>query len=140
MVRNRLYTEYFSSISSLTEKLNNALDNLPCAKETMEEREIRYALQAAAEKLSNAKYVIEHFLKPTNEGYLKINSHGRFELDEHEFTCGSPIEVYLQEDIEADIEEGWYSGRVEHSSDKGYCFYGPGKPPLHEGMRVRTRE
>lgn len=147
MIRNRLYTKFLSEISSLAEKLDNALDNLPgCDKETMEEEEIRDALYIAAEKLNDAKYAIEHFSKPAEEGYLKENSYGKFEINfakgetSYPLSCGSSLEVYLQENIEAGIEEGWYAGRVEHTGGKGYYFYGPGKPSLYDGMKVRTRE
>lgn len=151
MIRDKLYTKYLSEISSLAQKLDNALDNLPscCDKETMEEEEIRNALYRAAEKLNDAKYAIEHFSKSTEEGYLRENSSGKFEIDyclggtSYPLSCGCSLEVYLQEDPEADIEEGWYSGRVEHSSrdgKSGYYFYGPGKPFLYDGMRVRTRD
>jgi hypothetical protein len=150
MIRNRLYTKFLSEISSLAEKLDNALDNLPdCDKETMEEEEIRDALYRAAEKLNDAKYAIEHFSKPAEEGYLKENSYGKFEINfakggtSYPLSCGSSLEVYLQENIEAGIEEGWHAGRVEHTSrdgKSGYYFYGPGKPFLYDGMRVRTRD
>lgn len=148
MIRDKLYTKYLLDINSLAEKLGDALDNLPscCDKETMEEEGIRNALYIAAEKLNDAKRAIEYYSKPTKEGHLRENSSGKFEIDycnggtSYPLSCGCSLEVYLQEDIEADIEEGWYAGRVEHTGGKGYYFYGPGKPSLYDGMKVRTRE
>jgi hypothetical protein len=143
MIRDRLYTKYLADISYLAEKLDDALDTLPSCpdRETMEEEEIRHALYRAADKLNDAKRAIEYYSSPIKEeGYLTQNSRGRFELNGHEFTSGSKIEVYLNENLENDIEEGWLSGRVEHTGNKGYYFYGPSKPSLYEGMRARTRE
>lgn len=140
MVRNELYTKYSRDISSLEEKLQDALDNLPSCddEETMEETEIRYSLNKAAESLSEAKDAINQFSKPTKEGYLYKNSRGRFELNGDEFCCGYDIEAYINEDPANNIEKGWYAGRVEHDG-KDYYFYGPGKPALYDGMRVRKR-
>lgn len=89
---------------------------------------------------------VEHFSKPTKEGYLRKNSYGKFEIDysrggaSYPLSCGSSLEIYLLEDAETGIEEGWYAGRVEHTGGKGYYFYGPGKPALCDNMRVRTRD
>lgn len=153
MIRDKLYTKHLSEISSLAQKLDNALENLPrLGKETMEEEEVSNALYRAAEKLNDAKYAIEHFSKSTEEGYLKEDLTGRFVIvycnggTSYPLSCGCPLEVYLKEDTEADIEEGWYAGRVEHRISKGYYFHGPsyfngpGKASLYDGMRVRTRE
>lgn len=141
MIRNELYIKYFRDISSLSEKLHEALDSLPSCddEETMEETELRHTLYKAAESLSEAKAAIHHFSKETKEGYLYENSRGRFELHGDEFSCGCDIEVYLNEDPANNIEKGWYAGRVEHTSGKGYYFYGPGKLGLYDGMRVRKR-
>lgn len=57
MIRGKLYTKYLQDISNLAKKLDNALDELPSCSdgETMEEQEIRYALQRVADKLNDAK-------------------------------------------------------------------------------------
>lgn len=150
MIRNQLYTKHLKNISTLAEELNSTLDKLPgCSDdETMEETEIRYALNHAAEKLNDAKIAIEHFSKPAKEGHLRENSSGKFEIDfkkgdsSYPLSCGNDLEVYLEEDPEKNIEAGWYAGRVEHTTmngQTGYYFYGPGKPFLYSGMKARQR-
>ena len=95
------------------------------------------------EALNNTKWTIEYFSKDTKEGYLRKNFQDKFYIefsngeDSYAFGCGNSIEVYLAEDPEKDIDEGWYSGRVEYR-DK-YYFYGPGKPSLYTNMKARIR-
>ena len=145
MIRDSKYTQHLREISALAEKLDNTLDSLPGngSEETMEETEIRHALYRAAEKLNDAKGAIVHFSKNANEGILKENNSGKFEVQynnggsSYPLSCGSSLEVYLEEDSEQEIEAGWYAGRVEHSDR--YYFYGPGKPFLCDGMKARLR-
>lgn len=71
------------------------------------------------------------------EGTLHKNANGRYELDDHEFTSGSSIQIYHQE------SGYWLFGRVEHAAKlSGYYFFSdyPHIPsfPLWEGMRVRV--
>lgn len=71
------------------------------------------------------------------EGTLYKNKYDRYELDNHEFTSGSSIQVYYPE------SGFWLVGRVEHSRKMGgYYFYSdyPDLPsfPLKEGMRARV--
>ncbi|MBN9636897.1 MAG: DUF5348 domain-containing protein, partial [Achromobacter sp.] len=120
MIRSELYTKHLNEISRLVEKLDDTLDRLPCFEdETMEENEIRSAIYRAAEKLNDAKNAIEHFTKPVKEGTLRENDMGKFEIDyinggsSYPLSCGSSLEVYLQEDTEKFIEEGSHPGRVE---------------------------
>lgn len=144
MIRNPLYTKYLYEIEALAKKLDDALDELPgCDDETMEEENIRGALYHAADKLNDAKRAIEYFKRPTEEGYLIQNKNGRFEMNDREFTSGSSIEVYLKKDPKNNIEEGWYSGRVEYThrdNQEGYYFFGANKPFLTEGMKARIRK
>ncbi|AKN32417.1 hypothetical protein Ccar_16750 [Clostridium carboxidivorans P7] len=146
MIRDKLYTKYLSDITSLAEKLDNALNNLPSCSdgETMEESEIRSAIYRAAENLNDAKWAIEHFSKPVKEGRLRKNSYGKFEIDfnqggtSYPLSCGRSIEIYLAADEEIGRDGGWYSGRVEHNN-QGYYFYGQWKTLLYDGMKVRER-
>jgi hypothetical protein len=48
------------------------------------------------------------------EGQLEMNSSGRFELEDHEFTCGDPIEIQF--------DRQWVRGRIEHVQGHGYMF------------------
>ncbi|UZW13229.1 DUF5348 domain-containing protein [Clostridium pasteurianum] len=148
MIKNKLYTKHLAAISILGEKIYDTLDNLPghSGDETMEETEIRYILDSLAEKLTETKIAIEYFSKSVKEGYLRENSDGKFEIDfdcgetSYPLSCGSSLEVYLKKDVEEDIEQRWYVGRVEHTKDKGYYFYGANKPSLYNNMKVRVRE
>lgn len=144
MIRNSMYTKYYSEIRSLAAKLNDLLEELPgCSDdETMEEEAIRGSIYQAADKLNDAKRAMDYFTRPTDEGYLEQNRNGRFEMNDHEFTSGSAIEVYLNEDKENHIKEGWYAGRVEYTrrdDQEGYYFYGANKPFLEYGMKARIR-
>ena len=140
---NQEYKKYYKEISNLAEKLENSLEQLPGEFESMEEREIRYSLESLVNKLQNAKFKMEHFSLSTEEGFLRENENGRFELNDTVFTCGHPIEVYLEKNLEADIEEGWYPGRVEGRFVDGinqYYFFGANKPSLYPGMKARIRK
>ena len=141
MIRNDLYTKYLSEISDLAHKLGEALEKLPDDESgTMEENEIYNALYWAHEKLIDAKRDIQYFSNPnTKDGYLHMNNKSkRFELYSVEFRCGSPIEVYLREEPESNVKEGWHSGRVEARNGE-YYFFGANNPSLYEGMKVRVR-
>lgn len=147
MIRNSLYIKYLDDISRLSDKLRDALDSLPSCSddETMEETEIRHSLDKAAEALNYAKIDIIYFSRPVKQGRLASSSGGKFYVSfneggkSYDLSCSSPIEIYLNGDFAHDIEAGWYAGRVEHNGE-GYYFYGPGKPLLFEGMKVRTRK
>lgn len=113
---------------------------------TMEEKSAYKAIERLLEELENAQGTIEHFSKPVKEGVLMENPQsGKFYIEFNDgstswdFSCGNLIEIYLKEDAENDIEQGWYAGRIEHNG-KGYYFYGPGRPMLYRGMRTRIRE
>lgn len=138
---DQLYTKHLGSISTLADKIKDTLDSIPSNDGTMEEEEIRYALDNALDKLLDAKRAIEYYTKPTKEGVLIENSSGKFQImfDEggksYEFSCSYPIELY--------IDGIWISGHVEHTSinsESGYYFYGANKPFLREGMRARIRD
>lgn len=71
------------------------------------------------------------------EGTLWKNNFGRYEVEDHEFTCNSPIQIFHSE------SGYWLVGRVEHAPKlSGYYFFSeyPDIPsfPLWEGMRVRV--
>lgn len=145
MISNPLYIKHECEIKSLCNKLQDTLDKLPgCSEnETMEETEIRYALQKAADALNDAVRKIEYFQLPVKEGCLEKLNNNKFQLNfydgtlPHTFSCGSSIEIYI-DDPEANIEPGWYAGRVEHNG-QGYYFYEHGKPMLSSGMKARIR-
>lgn len=82
------------------------------------------------------KHRVETLTKTRVEGRIHKANNDRFRLGEHEFTSGSYIEVYSDED-------GWEFGRVEHSQEYGgYYFYnvsGYGGFALRNGMVAAYR-
>ncbi|MCL6557962.1 MAG: DUF5348 domain-containing protein [Firmicutes bacterium] len=60
---------------------------------------------------------------------MATNGRYRLDVNDHEFTCGSPIEIYDYDDF--DEEYRWLFGRVEYADDMGgYYFTGDGKRRL----------
>lgn len=107
-------------------------------------REIEYIL----EMMEDTEKSLEYLSKPTKEGKLIESDGGKFYIvyddgtESYLLSCGNNIEVYLKEDLEEDVEEGWHIGRVEHTTrngQEGYYFYGANKPFLYHGMRARKR-
>ena len=127
-------------IRKLSEKIDKLTDDI--RPESMESKIAFRKLESLAEMLNDTQDYIEHFSKPTKEGYLIKNDRDKFELmvdgkSLREFSCGSSIEIYL----DGDNGEGWYPGRVEHRFQQGYYFYGDDtdKPLLEHGMKARIR-
>lgn len=113
--------------------------------ETLEDKKAYKEIEKVLDCLDDAKDTIIHYNKPIWEGSLMENENGKFSIEfndgssPHALSCGSSLEVYLREDSDEDVDEGWHSGRVE-ANNKGYYFYGANKPMLYQGMRVRIRE
>ena len=84
---------------------------------------------------------IKHLTKPRTEGRLIIGEGGKYRLDtgERVFSCGSSIEVYIEDPRHGSV---WKFGRVEHKEDMGgYYFrsYGGDEYRLSPGMMVAIR-
>ncbi|MCX7843236.1 MAG: DUF5348 domain-containing protein [Clostridia bacterium] len=135
-------------------KLNNQLTNLKAdlqklidtgSTKSFEDKIAYGYIESLFDSVDMAIYKIEHFSKPTIEGTLHENASGKFDLLDRSgkyityFSCGSPIECFIEEDG----EKQWIAGRVEHTTkngNSGYYFYGGDKPFLHNGMRARIRK
>jgi hypothetical protein len=91
-------------------------------------------LERLTELLDEELKEIEHYTRPTREGKLGENDYGKFELGDRTFSCGSPLEVF--------IDGEWWHGRVE-ATDGQYYFYNEQdrdlSPNLYRGMTVRVR-
>lgn len=127
-------------------KLQKLFDN--SSTKGLENQEAYKEIETLLEHLEDAEKSLEYLSKPTKEGRLAKDLGGKFFIayddgtESYNLSCGSTVEVYLQEDLEEDVEEGWHIGRVEHKSkngQEGYYFYGANKPFLYEGMRSRKR-
>jgi hypothetical protein len=127
------YTEARWLIESVKSNLERTLKD--ASTKTLEDRKAYNIIDNLIQELDSTIWTIKHYSKRTIEGHIYENSRGRFELKDNEFTCGCPIEIYDEE------EKEWYTGRVEHTTEKGYYFYcsDMGNPSLNEGMRVRIR-
>lgn len=139
---NTIYKNSLIDIENALYKLNKLYDAE--IKNSMEDKEAYYAICKAVEVLEDAKNTIEHYSKPSAVGVLREDSNGKFCVEfpsgnSYTLSCGNSIELYLKEDAELDISEGWHAGRVEHNG-KGYYFYPYKTMLLYEGMRARIRE
>ena len=143
MINETKLIKYYEEIKSLAKKLNQVLDATPSSDDelTMEESNIRYNLYKAAEALDAAHSSIKHFSKDVKEGRLIEKSNGRFLIkfkdgtESYDLTCGSNLEIYIDK---TDFHEtGWFSGRVEYSSE--YYFFGIDKLSLKSDMKARER-
>lgn len=137
------YTRALDIIWKAKVDLKKIYDN--AAAKTFEDKKAYKAIERLVESLENTEETIEHYNKPAKDGTLMEDVRGKFYIEfsdgssSYPFSCGSSIEVYLKDDPEEDIDQGWYSGRVEHNGE-GYYFYGANKPMLYTGMRARVRE
>ena len=136
MGMDKLYTQYYQEIKQLYKKLSDTLDYLPNSDdESMEEDLISRALYKLNEVLGDTAYITDYCMKEVKEGYLKPSPYneGRYVLGKHEFTCGSPIEIFLW--------GKWHKGRVEYGEE--YYFVGAGSPTLEQlkknKIKVRIR-
>lgn len=87
-------------------------------------------------RLDEVVRIMDYIHQPiANEGTLHMNQNGRYEFDGIELTCGSPVEILVQ-DSEDDPPE-WVASRIE--ADNGYYFVARRRMQL-EGKRARRRE
>ena len=69
------------------------------------------------------------------EGTLHMNQNDRYEFDGIELSCGSPVEILVQDSEDASPE--WIASRIE--ADNGYYVVARRHMPL-EGKRARIRK
>lgn len=140
------YSKAESIISNAKYQLEKIFDN--GNYKGVENYEAYKELEHLIEKLDDTERHLQYLGKPTKEGRLVEDRGGKFFIayddgeESYLLSCGTSLEVYLKEDLEEDVEEGWHIGRVEHRSkngQEGYYFYGANKPFLYEGMRARKR-
>lgn len=136
MIMDKLYTQHHQEIKQLYKRLSDLLDCLPNNDdESMEEDLISRALYKLNEALGDTAYITDYCMKEVKEGYLKPSPYneGRYVLGKHEFTCGSPIEIFLW--------GKWYRGRAEYGDE--YYFVGAGNPTFKQlkknKIKVRIR-
>lgn len=129
--------EYFNKLdkirklqSELEEQLEEIIDRFN-EEESLEEKIAFRSLERLQEHLQNYNETVSYLLKDTYGGLLQCDATGKFYLDNKFFSCGSSIELF--------IDDEWYIGAVEYDDVQGYYFTGSTKPVLREGMRARIR-
>ncbi len=113
-----------------------------CSAGSVEYSELLYLLRLAENyRPMDVVDNLVGFLKQRVEGRLELNCYNRYELDGYEFTCGSYIEVFVDDPDDEDY--GWNFGRVEHGGVfGGYYFFnmtGYEHRELEPGMRAAYR-
>ena len=132
--------EIESKIRNLRLYLENILNNNKV--ESWEDEKIRNSIDMLADKLYDYEHTMKYYSKKPQKGNLRLNSNGRFEVNDIELTSGHGLEMYLYNSYEeCNI---WYEGRVEsRHTENGAVYYflntdGPNKD-LEEGDLVRVR-
>lgn len=92
--------------------------------------------QRILSKLDEVSGTLNYLKQPiAHEGTLHLQKNGRYEVDGVELTCGSPLEILVQD--EGDDYPAWVASRIE--ANNGYYFVARRNLPL-EGKRARIRE
>lgn len=103
---------------------------------TQDDERSSVAIEHLLDSITDTICEINFFKKDSKEGYLEINSDGRFTIANNTLTCGCRIELYIEKYQE------WNLGRIE-SSDKfdGYYFFNENgnHQKLEKGMKARIR-
>ena len=93
-------------------------------------------LYGVMDKLADAQAGIDYLSRPVQaEGVLRKGRNEHYYLNNVEFTCGSPVEILVEDDCR-DVPY-WRSGRLEHDG-KRYYFTGAKQMSL-QGARARIR-
>jgi hypothetical protein len=117
---------------------DNYMKALNVSEETLNRINSIYEKSAITsfEDLEDFIRTIEHYSKDTSEGYLELNSNGRYVLNDTELTCGYPVELWNNK------SHSWNDGRIEHSDEYGgYYFYNYDEEHivLSDGIKARVR-
>ena len=97
---------------------------------------LRDELYGVMRGFADARDIVERLSRPVREqGVLRKGRNGRYRLNDVEFTCGSPIEILVDDDYH-DVPY-WCSGRIEHDNGD-YYFTGAKNMPL-KGAKARIR-
>lgn len=104
-------------------------------------------LQDMLSKLKDISHTISYLNRPIKkEGILRKTANGRYELNGHEFTCGSGIEYLTNDGRHSRYDENlnytevpyWCASRIEHNGSDYYLVGAPNDLVL-DGLNVRIR-
>lgn len=92
------------------------------------------------DKLEEASNVLDYLSRPIiGEYFLRKNSRGRYECNQHEYTSGDRIEYYCYD--EYDDKYKWVRSRIEYDSNiEDYYIVGAPRSFSLEGAKVRIRK
>lgn len=129
-----MHINYLKSL----DKLNSArieIENLISStnKNSFEDMQISRLLQNLLDLMKSTILDIEYFNQQCVAGILTELPNGRFELNDHELTCGSPLEIYSTEFNE------WIVGRIEYRNKYYFCNNDLDHLILYSGMQARIR-
>lgn len=100
---------------------------------TLEDKQVCCLFESILEDMKCITLKIEYYSKDPVTGVLYELPNGHFEIQGHELTCGSFLEVFSKEYGE------WFTGRVEYN-DKYYFYCSDlDNPALYTGMEARIR-
>lgn len=125
-----------SELKHIINEFGNELDNVQ-RTDDLDDTFIRDELYQIQDKLDDVSRKIEYMSKPiTEQGYIRHNSDGRYELPSGRyFTSGSSCEI-LTEDY--NDEQYWVYTNIEHNGEDYYAT-ALGRDKSINGRMVRVR-
>lgn len=95
-------------------------------------------LRSLRDQMNNISHTMEYLQRDiVGEGILQMQENGRYEVDGHELSSGSPVEIYVRNEFEE--REDWFFTRIEHSTKHG-GYYACGCPEITlQGAKARVR-
>ena len=132
---NIMNTDYMKILDKLTFTLKDiiasSMYNTP--NEIYEDKKIHFLLDKLLDDLNYTMNLIKYFNKTSIIGYLKELPNGRFEIENYELSCNSPLEIYSEE------YDDWFLGRVEYKDKYYFCCDELDNPLLSNGIKVKIR-
>lgn len=133
------YTEAYRIIQSARVKLNQIMKTAPY--KTFEDAEACNELEDLIDRLEASERTLTYLSSTPKEGVLQVEpTQDRYFIAFDDGTESNTL--HAGDGLEAYYNDEWQIGRVEYRTaevGEGYYFYGPGRPSLYRGMRVRSR-
>lgn len=130
-------TNLLHELERFLKDYQNMVDSTDCTSLTEEELYETSKLYEVSERFDEAVRLIKQMNKPVlAEGYLTKNENGRYSIGSVEFTSGSTIELWEEDDYYS-CGGYWITTRIEHSGD--YYAVALGKDISLEGKRARAK-
>jgi hypothetical protein len=128
---NNNYVKILDKLSFTILDLKKSIDNTP--HKVNEDQKIHILLDDLLDKLDYTTNLIMYFNQTAITGVLKELPNGRFEIENYEIMCNSPLEVYSTE------YDDWFLGRIEYNKQYYFCCDDLDNPLLYNGMKVKIR-